>query len=589
MTSAWFLSAFCIYLLFGLYAWAVGGALFGVRGSESVFSLPWLGYGMALGMLQLAHLFAPMDRSFAVSFLLVTSALALAILWSRALWHGLNFRRVISKWPRLLPLAVICFVVFIPVFNACTKAATHYDVGLYYLQEIRWMETFPIVRGLGNLMLNLGFNQNAFLITSVLDSLLPDRVALWLVGGLLPWLGLTQSVYALARLLLVHQALRSRLEVAYAISLPAWIYTLLWNNIPSGSPDTTASCVMIHFFLVFAALIMSVDATERARLFGDLLVVAATCLCLKLNTLGLAAGVCLIAGLFLLLEKNVSCFWHPRALYGAALAACLLGCWVHRGILLSGYPLFPSRALAVPVAWQVKASEVDRCREDTVFWARIPWGDREVALHGFWIKPWIQRISAMEIQFTWPIGIGVVAAGGLSLLSWLEVRLRRGTYFLMLLCAPLFLDAIFWFLTAPEPRYLGSATWLFASTPILALLATEESLARPAALTNLYLTAVPLAGMIVQTAWVWSGPEPKFPEIPRKEMIEVTNRFNLRYYVPSDGNQSFDNVLPSSNRRLHDVGLLNPAAGIAGGFCPMDERKSQAQHYPRPPISNPAR
>ena len=581
MTSTWFLPAFCVFVLFGLYAWAVGGAVFGVRGSESVFSLPWLGYGMALGMLQLAHLFAPMGRSFAVSFLLVTSLLAFAILLSRALWHGLNFSRVMMKWRRLLSLAVISFIVFIPVFNACTKAATHYDIGLYYLQEIRWMETFPIVRGLGNLMLNLGFNQSAFLVTSVLDSLLPDRVALWLVGGLLPWLGLTQSVYALTTLLFVRQTTRSRLELAYAISLPTWIYTLLWNNIPSGSPDITASCVMIHLFLVFAAFIMTVDSTERARLLGDLLVVGATCLCVKLNTLGIVAGVGIVAGLFLLLEKNVSCFWHPRALYAAVLAACLLGFWVHRGILLSGYPLFPSRMLAVPVAWQVKASEVDRCREDTVYWARIPWGDREVALHGVWIKPWIQRISAMDIQFCWPIAIGVLGVGGLSLLSWLEVRLRRGSYFLILLCAPLLLDGIFWFLTAPEPRYLGSATWLFASAPILGLLATEESLARPAALTNLYLTAVPLAAIIVQSAWVWTKPEPTFPEIPRKEMIEVTNRFNLRYYAPSDGNQSFDNVLPSSNRRLHDVGLLNPAAGIAGGFCPMDGRKSQAQQYPR--------
>lgn len=182
----------------------------------------------------------------------------------------------------------------------------------------------------------------------------------------------------------------------------------------------------------------------------------------------------------------------------------------------------------------------------------------------------------------------MLGVGGLSLLSWLEVRLRRGTYFSILLCAPLLLDGIFWFLTAPEPRYLGSATWLFASAPILGLLATEESLARPAALTNLYLSAVPLAAIIVQTAWVWTRPEPTFPEIPRKEMIEVTNPFNLRYYAPSDGNQSFDNVLPSSNTRLHDVGLLNPAAGIAGGFCPMDGRKSHAQQYPQLGVGKPA-
>jgi hypothetical protein len=587
MTSAWFVTAFVVFLLFGLYAWAVGGAVFGVRGTESVFSLPWLGYGVALGILQLTHLFVPVDRSFAVSFLLITAALALAILFCRARWHSLDVRRGVLKWPRLLPLAVICLLIFIPVFNACTKAATHYDVGLYYLQEIRWMQTFPIVRGLGNLMVNLGFNQSAFLMTSVLDSLLPDRVGLWLIGGLLPWLGLTQSVYALARLLFVREAGRSRLEVVYAISLPTWIYTLLWNNISSGSPDITASCLMIHLFLVFAALIMSVDLTDRERLFRDLLVVGAICLCVKLNTLGLVAGVCLVAGLFLLLEKDVSCFWHPQALYGAALAGLLLGSWVYRGVLLSGYPLFPSRALAVPVAWQVRASEVDRCREDTIFWARIPWGDRVVALHGSWIKPWIQRISAMDLQFNWPIGIGVIGVGGLSLLSWLEVRLRRAIYFLMLLCAPLFLDAVFWFFTAPEPRYLGSATWLFASAPILGLVATEQSLACPAALTNLYLTAVPLASMIVQTAWVWSGPEPKFPEIPRKEMIEVRTRSNLRYYAPSEGNQAFDNVLPSTTRSLHDIELLNPEVGIAGGFRPRDERKSPAQQHLRSAVGKP--
>ena len=43
--------------------------------------------------------------------------------------------------------------------------------------------------------------------------------------------------------------------------LPAWLYTLLGNNISSGSPDVTSSCLMIHLFLTFAAFIMTVDKT----------------------------------------------------------------------------------------------------------------------------------------------------------------------------------------------------------------------------------------------------------------------------------------------------------------------------------------
>ena len=226
--------------------------------------------------------------------------------------------------------------------------------------------------------------------------------------------------------------------MAYAISLPAWIYTLLGNNISSGSPDVTSSCLMIHLFLTFAAFIMTADMTERIQLFGALLLLGAVCLCVKLNTLGMVAGVCGVAVLFLVLEKDISCFRSTRALVGAAAAVILLGCWVYRGVLISGYPLFPSPAMAVSVAWKMKESDADQCREDTVYWARIPYGDRKVALEGFsWLRPWIKRVVAMDIRFNWPIGIGLVGAAALSLMSWMEIRLRKGSYFMVLLCAPL--------------------------------------------------------------------------------------------------------------------------------------------------------
>ena len=70
------------------------------------------------------------------------------------------------------------------------------------------MESFPIVRGVGNLFWNLGFNQSAFLVTSFLDSLLPERIGLWLVGGLLPWLGLTLSSLCIDKI--VFQAQKPR-------------------------------------------------------------------------------------------------------------------------------------------------------------------------------------------------------------------------------------------------------------------------------------------------------------------------------------------------------------------------------------------
>ena len=473
-------------------------------------------------------------------------------------------------WRRLLPLGLVSLLSFVPVFNACTKPACHYDLGLYYLQEIRWMETFPIVPGLGNLIWNLGFNQVAFLVTSFLDSLLPQRIGLWLVGGLLPWLGLTFSTYALIRLFFKRRGRRSRLEIAYAISA-AWLYTLLGNNISSGSPDVTSSCLMIQLFLTFAAFIMTVDKAERAQLFGTLLLLGAICLCVKLNTLGMVAGVWGVAMIFLILEKDISWFRSTRALGGAAAAV------FHRMLGLSGGAYKRLSALsiesdAVSVAWKMKESDADQCCEDTVYWARIPYGNRKIALEGFsWLRPWFKRVVAMDIQFDWPIGIGLVGAAALSLMAWMEIRLRRGFYFLVLLWAPLVLDTAFWLLTAPEPRYFGSAAWLFAIAPILGLIAAQDSLVFLAAMANLYLCAVPMAGLVWDTKWIWLTPDPQFPEIPRASLAEFQNSLGLRYYAPNEGNQSFDSALPASNRSLPDIGLLDPAAGIAGGFRPRSE------------------
>jgi hypothetical protein len=571
MTFAWLFPAFLVFLLSALFLWALGGAVFGsFHGISNLFRLPWLGYGVLLGSLQIAHLFLPINNRFSLAFLMITAGAAIAVLFARAMWRREFPCEAQRAWSKLVPLSFIAFCIFVPVFNACTKPACHYDLGLYYLQEIRWMETFPIVRGVGNLILNLGFNQSAFLVTSLFDTLLPDRIGLWLVGGLLPWLGLTLSTYAACRLLMAHKARRGSLEIAYAISLPAWIHTLVGNNISSSSPDVTSSCFLIHLFLAFAAFVMTPDHSERARLFGDLWILSAICVCLKLNTLGMVVGICFMAVLFLTFERDSCRPERSHLRWSAAVAACLLGFWVYRGVLLSGYPLFPSRLAAVPVAWQIRPSEVDQCREDTVYWARIPYGDRRVALESFsWVGPWVRRVVSLDLQFDWPAGIGLIGSAALLLLSWMEKRLRRGAYFLMLLCAPLLLHTIFWIATAPEPRYFGSTPWLFAAAPMLSFIAAEQSLAFLCAIANLYLCAVPMAGLLVESSWQWAMPESKFPEIPRSKMAQHTNPVGLSYYAPTEGNQTFDNALPCANRSVRDIGLLNPAAGIAGGFRPM--------------------
>jgi hypothetical protein len=75
--------------------------------------------------------------------------------------------------------------------------------------------------------------------------------------------------------------------------------------------------------------------------------------------------------------------------------------------------------MAAPVAWQIKPSSTDRFREDVIYWSRIPDGDREKALEGFSrVTPWLKRVVSLDVQFAWPIGIGLI--GSAAVWCWLS-------------------------------------------------------------------------------------------------------------------------------------------------------------------------
>ena len=79
-------------------------------------------------------------------------------------------------------------------------------------------------------------------------------------------------------------------EIAYAVSLPAWIFVSLGSNISGASPNSISFCLMLHFFLIFSCFIASRLDEERSRRLGEMLFVGALCLCVSLNSMGLVAG-----------------------------------------------------------------------------------------------------------------------------------------------------------------------------------------------------------------------------------------------------------------------------------------------------------
>ena len=156
---------------------------------------------MLVGLLQLVHLFWPINRS--------VSPLSLSqLVWLLCAGCILLIRGFCKQWTLELVLGAgvadhsnprgrFHLLYFYPVFNTvCTKAMCHYDLGLYYLNFFAGRKNFPLVPGLVNVQEHLALNQSVFSVIALVDSLLPHRWGVFLVGGFLPWLGLTLSLFA---------------------------------------------------------------------------------------------------------------------------------------------------------------------------------------------------------------------------------------------------------------------------------------------------------------------------------------------------------------------------------------------------------
>ena len=529
---------------------------------------------MLIGVLQLVHLVWPINRSVSTVVVAGMGLCALGALLARGLRREWSWRRVGIGVALAVLLVAISLAVFRPVFNSCTKAMCHYDLGLYYLKMIRWTEGFPIVPGLVNVQEHLAFNQSAFLVIALIDSLVPNRWGLLLVGGFLPWLGLTLSAYALARLAtfkLRGDENSTPIEVAYAVSAPVWIFTLANANISSASPDCIISSLSLHLFLIFASFVASQQTAQKEYDLAELVLLGVACVAVKSSCLGLVVAVWAVCITMVLLRKRDAglIFFRKRTLTMAAVAAVFLLTWIGRGIVLSGYPLFPSSALSMPVAWRMPVHYVKEFRWDTIRWARE--ADPSISVKKTirtwsWLPGWFERVLAMPNQFIWPAQVGVAGSAALLAFGFFGSSLRRNVRNLLLLIIPLIAYMLFWFFTAPHVRYFGPAMWMFAVCPALAFAAAGARVGLTCTLVTLLATVIPILLLVQEFSWSWIRPEPRLPEFRKMELKSVTNQHGVELWVNPTGLQTYDAPLPSSNRERPFLALLHPEKGVAGGF-----------------------
>ena len=124
---------------------------------------------------------------------------------------------------------------------------------------------------------------------------------------------------------------------------------------------------------------------------GLIVFLAALGIAIKLSSGAFSAAAVLLSVVWLAHHRHV-----PQRVVSSLAGLGLIGSvvlvpWMARGVVLSGYPLYPSTVLAAPVSWCVPAASAESEARWIYSWARWPSHHPDEVLSSWdWLDPWLE-------------------------------------------------------------------------------------------------------------------------------------------------------------------------------------------------------
>ena len=550
-----------IALLWGLTMIALIGVGLGIRRlwdrspltMWDIFTAYWVGLAVCIAYLQLWHLWLPIN-TWAWWLMLMGGFGCLVITYA-------DWRTLLQRPPREAWWFWGLFVlVGLMSANNALLAPARYDAGLYQIQSVMWANQFPIVRGLGNLHGRLAFNNSFHLYIAWLNPSWLTGKGVHLANGahlLMLWGG---AVYALYRYLIQHD---TRAHTLYWVAIsPLFLRHLFQISLYSPDNDLMILIVGVVLCGLLLETLLETSPTPATRYR---LVVGSALLGLGL-TFKLSFGM--IGGwLYLMMwawqafrrQANVRTF-----IVCGLVGAVLFVPWLARGVLLSGYPAYPSVSFPFAVDWRMPselgAFELQWARA----WARFPGVHEEqlqATLHGWdWLPSWL-----IDTFMTTPNLFDVSLPISLSLMA-LAIKISRrdqwgaGWWYV----APLAIGLVIWFNYAPSPRFAGSTFWSL-SGGMMALLASERPLpALGGVLMFICLVLLPFEYRIV-----FPHPQLTFYPTPEPQVLEpFTTHHGTTFTAVLDTDQCWNTALPCAPFYHRYTEICEREAGnISAGYA----------------------
>lgn len=409
----------------------------------------WLGFTTILALIELLHLFVPIDWR-----------ISAAVLFVSLLPFMLNTNRleIIGTISALLIFARLnyfkTFMIGLIGLLWCLRSmglSNNFDSGLYHFGSIRWLNEYALVPGLGNIHWRFGLNQSYFGFLSLVN-IYPLWNKGYAVGGLF--------LLYLAGYTLINIGRHLGRAWGWLIGGVLFIYLgYIAGTLPNPSPDTAVGLVEIAIFLFLFRIINKQNIGSKQPLEDSVVIL---CLSLALVTIKLSGVVFAATSVCLVVYFQYAAIpQHYRTYFKlSALLVFFSSMHILRGYLLSGLPLFPSTvAGAWGLDWAV-SNELVKSEINLIYsWGRQP-GEllsSEILGHWGWISSWLETISLFDgVLFSVATALLLI-----NLILGLKGKTASDTRQYLALYLPVICTFIFWFLTAPDVRFLGAVPSLY--------------------------------------------------------------------------------------------------------------------------------
>ena len=563
------------YLVLAVTFYGIGIAsvkAIGITKKDQIYPLStfhiWLGFAISLFLFKLIHFFSPINIFSVLPILIVGIA---SFFFSMK--HQKNSIFTYINKIQLIFFSIILFVISVWIASRSMLKTSIYDSNLYHYNYIRWINLFPVVPGLGNLHGRLAFNQSFFTYVAALN--------------LYPVFGQGRAIanssiiiFAFLTFFEMLISITKNISLSYQdkiislLLLPILIFfTLFSSGVDSPSPDLASSVIQLVVFLLLISILYDLIVNSTNYPIKDLtfIVLATTLSTIKLSNLIFSCTALII--IVTIFFKQIDIKYPIKYIY---CTAAIVVVWLLNGIVISGYPFYPSTLCHMKLSWSLPIESVIDEANWVYSWARQPGTHWKNVLGNWnWLYPWVSNtIKNHYFDVVIPLYTftSIVFIDVFLLTPILWFKKRRIFFIEWIIIFPLLAGLLFWFFTAPDPRFANAVFMLLPVSATLVLLFKIKEIAnRQTAIyaAGIFFTVECLCLLfyVHKNQWVISNISlDGWQKDEQPQLVEKVTKHGLRVYTPLQGkDQCFDAPLPCTpyfNENLR----LRRAGDLASGF-----------------------